>query len=96
MLAAYNKATETYKSDKVWRAGDALQPASTATTVKVRDGKAQTMDGPFAETKEMLAGYYLLECGDLDAAIKYAAMIPGAAIGPSKCGRCSTSRSSAE
>lgn len=81
MLAAYNKATETYKTDKVWRGGEALERASAATTVKVRDGKTQTMDGPFAETKEMLAGYYLLDCKDLDDAIRYAAMIPGAAFG---------------
>ena len=81
MLGAYTKATETYKADKVWRAGDALQPVATATTVKVRSGKIQTMDGPFAETKEMLAGYYLLDCKDLDEAIRYAAMIPGAAFG---------------
>jgi hypothetical protein len=81
MLARYGKANETYQADGVYKAGDALQPPSTATTVKVRGGKVQTMDGPFAETKEMLAGYYLLDCKDLDAAIKYAAMIPGAEIG---------------
>jgi len=81
MLARYGKAGETYETDGVFKAGAALQPPSTATTVKVRNGKVQTMDGPFAETKEMLAGYYLLDCPDLDAAIKYAAMIPGAETG---------------
>lgn len=81
MLVRYGKANEVYHTDGVYKAGDALQPPSTATTVKVRNGKVQTMDGPFAETKEMLAGYYLLDCKDLDAAIKYAALIPGAEIG---------------
>ena len=62
-------------------AGDALQPISTATTVSVRDGKSITTDGPFAETKETLGGYYLLECKDLDEALAYAAKIPSAAFG---------------
>ena len=62
-------------------AGDALQPGSTATTVSVRDGKAITTDGPFAETKETLGGYYLLDCKDLDEALAYAAKIPTAAYG---------------
>jgi hypothetical protein len=80
-LASYKIATDTYIKDGVMRGGDALHPTSTATTVRVRKGKVQTMDGPFAETKEQLGGYYILECADLDAAIKYASMIPGAAIG---------------
>ena len=50
-------------------AGDALMPTETATTVRVRDGKTVTTDGPFAETKEQLGGYYLLDCADLDEAI---------------------------
>ncbi len=62
-------------------AGDALQPVATATTVSVRDGKTETIDGPFAETKEVLGGYYLLDCTDLDEALKYAAMIPTAKHG---------------
>jgi hypothetical protein len=53
-----------------------LEPTATATTVRVRDGKALTSDGPFAETKEQLAGYYILECKDLDEAIQWAARIP--------------------
>lgn len=61
--------------------GDALQPVATATTLAMRDGKPQTMDGPFAETKEQLGGYYLLDCDDLDEALKYAAEIPTAAFG---------------
>ena len=56
--------------------GDALQPSSTATTVRVRDGKTLTTDGPYAETKEQLGGYYLVEAKDLDEAIKIGARIP--------------------
>jgi hypothetical protein len=61
--------------------GDALMPTNTATTVRVRDGKILTTDGPFAETKEQLGGYYLLDCDDLDKAIEIAARIPGAKDG---------------
>ncbi|MFL5248858.1 MAG: YciI family protein [Myxococcales bacterium] len=61
--------------------GNALQPTSTATTVRVREGKRLTTDGPFAETKEQLGGYYLVEARDLDAAIAIAAKIPGARYG---------------
>ena len=61
--------------------GAQLQPASTATTVRVQDGKTLTTDGPFTETKEALGGYYLLDAGDLDAAIELAARIPAARLG---------------
>jgi hypothetical protein len=61
--------------------GDQLQPASTATTVRVQDGQTLTTDGPFAETKEELGGYYLFEADDLDAAIELAARIPAARLG---------------
>ena len=57
--------------------GEALQPVATATTVRVREGKTLTTDGPFAETKEQLGGYYILNCKDLDAAIEMATKIPG-------------------
>lgn len=80
-IGAYNHFTETTKNDGVFVAGDALQPTMAATTVTMENGSLQTMDGPFAETKEQLGGYYLLECENLDAAIKYAAMIPTAAHG---------------
>ncbi len=63
------------------RAGDALQPVSTATTVRVRNGKTVTSDGPFAETREQLGGYYLVEAKDLDEAISIAARIPSARYG---------------
>ncbi len=62
-------------------AGAQLQPADTATTVRVQDGKTLTTDGPFLETKEALGGYYLLEADDLDAAIELAARIPAARLG---------------
>lgn len=62
-------------------AGHALQPTQTATTVRVRNGKASTTDGPFAETKEQLGGYYLVEARDLNDAIQVAARIPGAKLG---------------
>jgi hypothetical protein len=61
--------------------GEPLQGTSTATTVRVRDGETLTTDGPFAETKEVLGGYYVLECPDLDAALDLAARIPSAAYG---------------
>ncbi|GAC1358493.1 MAG: YciI family protein [Ktedonobacteraceae bacterium] len=61
--------------------GDALHPTSAATTVRVREGKVLTTDGPFAETKEQLGGFYVLKCKDLDEAIEVAAKIPGALTG---------------
>ena len=63
------------------RAGDALQPVSTATTVQVRNGKTLTTDGPFAETREQLGGYYLIEAKNLDEAISLAARVPSARYG---------------
>jgi len=62
-------------------AGEALLPAATATTVQVRDGKRITTDGPFAETKEVLGGFYIIEADDLDAAIAWAEKIPSAPYG---------------
>ena len=63
------------------RGGNQLQPPATATTVRVEDGRTLTTDGPFAETKEALGGYYLLEADDLDAALEVAARIPAARMG---------------
>jgi hypothetical protein len=62
-------------------AAEALQPVHTATTVRVRDGKLFMTDGPFAETKEQLTGFYLIDAGDLDEAIQIAAKIPPARVG---------------
>jgi hypothetical protein len=80
-MDGYRKATETYQRDGVMLAGEALQDTATATTVRVRNGKTETMDGPFAETKEQLGGFYMFDCANLDEAIKYAAMIPTAEHG---------------
>jgi hypothetical protein len=60
----------------IMRSGEALQPTATATTVRVRDGETLTTDGPFAETKDQLGGFYLVDCKDLDEAIEVAARIP--------------------
>jgi hypothetical protein len=81
MYAAYGVFTEDVQKAGVMKAGDALLPTAMATTVRVRDGKTLTTDGPFAETKEQLGGFYELECKDLDEAIKWAAKIPDAARG---------------
>ncbi|HEU0033181.1 MAG TPA: YciI family protein [Kofleriaceae bacterium] len=78
---AYMQFTQDIKASGHYKAGDALQPVHTATTVRVREGKTQTTDGPFAETRETLGGYYLIEAKDLDEAAKIAARIPDAAIG---------------
>jgi len=81
MFMEYRALTDSIIKSGNMRAGDGLQPTSTATTVRVRDGKTLTTDGPFAETKEQLGGYYLVEAKDLDEATKIAARIPGARIG---------------
>jgi hypothetical protein len=81
MMKDYGDFTADIVKSGHMKAGDALQPTSTATTVRVRDGKTLTTDGPFAETREQLGGYYLIEGKDLDEAIKIAARIPGARTG---------------
>ncbi|MEJ6709273.1 MAG: YciI family protein [Amylibacter sp.] len=81
MIQEWKDVTDTYVKDGVMVSGNALQPVEAATSLRLRDGKLETMDGPFAETKGHLGGYYLLECKDLDEAIKYAAMIPTARDG---------------
>lgn len=80
-MEAYNGFTRHVAERGAMKAGEALHPASTATTVRVRDGQTITTDGPFAETKEVLGGFYIVEAADLDEAIDYAARIPGAARG---------------
>ncbi len=80
-FAAYDTFTEWTRANGMHLGGEALQPTSDATTVRVRDGRTVTTDGPFAETKEALGGFYLLEAADLDAAIDAAARIPGAKHG---------------
>lgn len=81
MSAEYGAFTQSIIQSGNFKAGDALQPSTTATTVRVRDGKTLTTDGPFAETREQLGGYYLVEARDLDAALAIAARIPGARTG---------------
>ena len=81
MMQAYGAVTQEMVAANAFVAGDALQPSSTATCVRVRDGKTDVTDGPFAETKEQLGGYYLLECENLDQAVEWAAKIPAAANG---------------
>jgi hypothetical protein len=75
------KYTSDVREAGVYIGGNGLLPTSTATTVRVREGRTLTTDGPFAETKEQLGGYYLLECGDLDEAIQWAARIPSVGRG---------------
>lgn len=77
----YEKFSRQVRQRAAFVAGDALQPTATSTTVRVRDGAALTTDGPFAETKEQLGGYYILDCADLDEALAYAAQIPSATYG---------------
>lgn len=81
IMGEYFAFTDAVRDQGKLVAGDALMPTETATTVRVRDGKTVTTDGPFAETKEQLGGYYLLECEDLDEAIALAAKIPSARWG---------------
>jgi hypothetical protein len=80
-MGEYMSFTEDIKKSGHYVGGEALQPVHTATTVRVRSGKASTTDGPFAETKEQLGGYYLVEARDLNDAIQVASRIPSAKIG---------------
>jgi hypothetical protein len=80
-FGGYMKFSADIKQSGHMVGGEALQPVRTATTVRVRNGKTQTTDGPFAETREQLGGYYLVDAKDLDEAVKIAARIPDAAIG---------------
>jgi hypothetical protein len=73
--------TADLESTGAFVAGDALQPIATATSVRIRNGERMITDGPFAETKEQLGGYYLVEAKDLDAAIEWATKCPGAHAG---------------
>jgi hypothetical protein len=81
MMEGYFALSRLLKEDGAWIAGEGLQGVDTATSVRVKGGRVETMDGPFAETKEHLGGFYLFEATDLDAALRYAAMVPSAAWG---------------
>jgi hypothetical protein len=74
--AKWFEYTQALQDAGVHVAGEALQPVDSATTVRVRDGETQIIDGPFAETKEFLGGYYILDCPDLDTALGWAAKMP--------------------
>ena len=80
-MGEYFAFTEGIKQSGHYIAGEALHPVETATTVRVRNGRLSTTDGPFAETKEQLGGFYLIEAADLNEAIRVAAKIPSARIG---------------
>ena len=77
----YYEFTESIRQSGHYKGGNPLQSVTTATTVRVRDGKTVTTDGPFAETREQLGGYYLVEAANLDEATGIAARIPGARLG---------------
>ena len=81
MLSDYQTATTAMADAGILVDSSPLQPPQTATTVRVRGGETQLSDGPFAEIKEQLGGYYILECEDLDTALRYAATIPAAKFG---------------
>lgn len=81
VYGAYNVFTSEIRESGAYITGEALQPTSTATTVRVRNGQTLTTDGPYAETKEQMGGFYLIEAADLDEAIAWAAKIPGAKEG---------------
>ena len=81
MMSAYEAYTREATEAGVMLGGEGLSPSGTSTTVRARDGEVLTSDGPFAETREQLGGYYLLECGDQEEAIGWAARIPGARDG---------------
>jgi len=81
MMQGYADASAKMLADGVMLGGEGLQGVETATSLRLRGGKVETMDGPFADTKEHLGGYYILDVPDLDAALKYAALIPSASYG---------------
>jgi hypothetical protein len=81
VMEAYTAFTNDVKARGLFQGGEALERSNTAKTVRVQDGKTVVTDGPFAETKEQLGGYYLVSCNDIDEAIETAARIPGAQWG---------------
>src|SRR5450432_3897566 len=79
--AAYGAYTQAMREADVWRGGERLHPAANAAIVRARGGKTSVVNGPYAEAKEQLGGYYLIEAPDLDAAIAWASRCPAAANG---------------
>ncbi len=84
-MAGHWAVMDETKKLGIFRGAEPLQPTSTATTIRMQDGKVITVDGPFAETKEQLAGYYILDCKDLDEAIGWASKIPLRCAGGQAC-----------
>jgi hypothetical protein len=80
-LAAYGAYTEALNKAAIVRSGNRLRPGNTATTVRVREGKTEVLNGPFIETREELGGYYVIDVPDLDTALSWAARCPGASYG---------------
>jgi len=81
MVAAYGAYTEAVKKAGIYVDSNRLRPSSSCTTVRVANGKTEVLDGPYAETKEQLAGYIMIDVPDLDAALSWAARCPGASHG---------------
>src|SRR5580704_7398845 len=81
VLAEYVPLTQGIVQSGAFKSADRLKPVNTATTVRIREGKTLTTDGPFAETREQLGGYYLIEAKDLDEAVGIAAKVPTAKYG---------------
>lgn len=81
LLSEYDSYGQEMAAKGVLRGGERLFPSSDTTTVQVRDGKVLTADGPFAETKEQIGGYFIVECENIDEAIEAASKIPGAKTG---------------
>lgn len=81
MMAGFATASETFKNDGILVDGEGLQGVETATSLRIKAGKVETTDGPFAESREHLGGYYVIDVADLDAALKCAALIPVAKFG---------------
>ena len=81
MIAAYRAYTEALQKAGVLAGADRLQGSTSATTVRVTNGKTNVLDGPYAETKEQLGGYYMIDVPDLDAALSWAGRCPGASHG---------------
>ena len=81
IMAAYGAYTQAMRDAGILRGGERLHPSSSATVVRMKNGKPSVLNGPYAEIKEQLGGYYVIEVADIDAAIQWAARCPGAQVG---------------
>jgi hypothetical protein len=80
-IASFNAYTEALKKAGVYKGSNRLSPTTSATTVRLTNGKPKVLDGPYADSKEQLGGYYMIDVADLDAAISWASRCPGASFG---------------